>query len=500
MSTRLRNLAAAFAPAVIVLAFGVLAYSSAKREDTSADWVARTHDVIERTQDVLARMIDAETGERGFIITGDSAYLEPYHGAAADVRRELALVRQLTRDNPVERARLDSAAPLLDRRLAVLDERIAIRARAGFDSARAAVVGQGGGKALMDSVRRVIAAVDADETALLAARDADRASHSQAILWIIAIGTVVAAAVALLVNVLFTRYAGRQARLATQLDARARDLEVANEQLQDQTAELEVQSTELEAANDELQVANEHLEERTREAETANRSKAEFLAKMSHELRTPLNAIVGYAELLELGVRGPVTWEQINDLKRINRSSKHLLSLINDILNFAKIEAGRVQVRAEDVSVRDTLANIVPLVAPQMQRKGLEFVVTDGDPALIIRADHEKLDQIILNLLSNAIKFTKAGGRVVIDHDADDASVQIHVRDTGRGIPPEHIESVFDPFVQVGLPRSQESGEGIGLGLAISRELARAMNGDLTVTSTAGEGSTFTLRMPRSQA
>ncbi len=232
------------------------------------------------------------------------------------------------------------------------------------------------------------------------------------------------------------------------------------------------------------------------DADAANRAKSDFLAMMSHELRTPLNAIGGYAELIEMGVRGPVTAEQRIDLARLQKSQRHLLGLINGVLDYAKIDAGAVAYAVEDVPLDEALATCEALIAPQVRSKKLTLDQAPSDTSLVARADREKVQQILLNLLSNAVKFTDAGGRIAVSCLGPvDGVVRVSVADTGRGIPAEQLGRVFEPFVQVDA-RLTRTGEGTGLGLAISRDLARGMGGDLTAESVSGVGSTFMLTLP----
>ncbi|HEX2778431.1 MAG TPA: ATP-binding protein [Gemmatimonadaceae bacterium] len=244
-----------------------------------------------------------------------------------------------------------------------------------------------------------------------------------------------------------------------------------------------------------LHDARAEAEEARAEAEAANRAKSEFLAVMSHELRTPLNAIAGYAELIELGIHGPVTEAQREALRRVQRSERHLLGLINGVLNYARIETGSIAYEIIEVVVADALAAAEALVAPQAKARSLRLEVEPCDRSLLVRADLDKLQQILLNLLSNAIKFTGEGGRVSMFCEADERDVMVRVADTGRGIPESKRAAIFEPFVQVDA-RLTRPDEGVGLGLAISRDLARGMGGDLTVESEEGVGSTFTLCVP----
>ena len=244
---------------------------------------------------------------------------------------------------------------------------------------------------------------------------------------------------------------------------------------------------------EDARAARAEAERAREEAEKANQAKSQFLASMSHELRTPLNAIGGYVQLLEEGIQGPVNEQQREYLRRTKRSQQHLLGLINDVLNFAKLEAGRVQFSISEVPLRETLAEVDDLTAPQVRAKGLEYENKGCETEIIVRTDRDKFRQILLNLVSNAVKFTPTGGRITLECGGRGGRASITVRDTGIGIPADMVEAAFEPFVQVG---KELNREGTGLGLSISRELARAMQGDLTGESVIGKGSAFTVTLP----
>jgi signal transduction histidine kinase len=255
--------------------------------------------------------------------------------------------------------------------------------------------------------------------------------------------------------------------------------------------------TEHTRARRELEVAREIAEGARLEAEEASRAKSSFLTMMSHELRTPLNAVAGYSDLLLMGVRGELTNIQRDDLERIKRSGQYLLGLINDVLNFAKLDSGQVEFRLDDVRVSQVLEGLEDLIRPQMNAKGLLYRDGGCGTEEAVRADPEKVRQILLNLLTNAAKFTDRGGEISLSCDVDERGVRIAVHDTGRGIEANQLVRVFDPFVQVDRHLTPLSQQGVGLGLAISRDLANGMGGKLEAESEPGRGSTFTLTLPR---
>lgn len=243
------------------------------------------------------------------------------------------------------------------------------------------------------------------------------------------------------------------------------------------------------------------------EAEAASRAKSEFLAIMSHELRTPLNAVLGYSELMELGLSGPLTDEMREQIGRIRASAKHLLALVNDILDLAKVEAGRLAVGCASASTESVVTSAITIIQPQAAARDLELNVTEGAASPVFVGDEERVRQILVNLLSNAVKFTRPGGRITVETGTtaspdEGARLQgrrnyvfIRVIDTGDGIAEGKLARIFEPFVQADAGPTR-SKEGSGLGLTISRRLARLMGGDLTVQSELGAGSTFTLWLP----
>jgi signal transduction histidine kinase len=474
-----QKIAIALGSAVLTLLVGVTALLVVLRLRVAITAVDHTNMVMRQLDGVLAGMVDAETGQRGYIITADSAYLEPYHSGKLEADAHLVALRGLVASDTQQLHRVDSLQGLSDRRLRELDRVVAMRATS--PTAASDRIRMGIGKAMMDSARRLAARISLVERRNLAERDATRLRIRDLALGVIVIGTFGAFLFAVLIN----------RSIRTDVIAQQR----AQEQLEQQTQQLEDQAVELEQAMEQLRETTTQEEEAREAAEVASRAKNDFLAVMSHELRTPLNAIVGYAELLHDGIAGPVNEIQREQLDRVQMSARHLVELVDDILSFSRIESGQDTIRHDPVEVTQVTREAGALVEPVAAAKGLRFVVDAPNEPTTFTSDAGKVRQVLVNLLSNAIKFTDDGEIVLASH-VENGRVVFEVSDTGIGIAPEHQEQVFDTFWQVDQTATRKAG-GAGLGLSVSRRLARALGGDLSVDSAIGKGSRFRFWLPR---
>jgi signal transduction histidine kinase len=238
----------------------------------------------------------------------------------------------------------------------------------------------------------------------------------------------------------------------------------------------------------------QEIADKSRQLEAASRHKSEFLANMSHELRTPLNAIIGFSEVLNERMFGELNEKQEEYLKDIYASGQHLLSLINDILDLSKVEAGRMELEVTDFDLPSAIDNALILVRERASRRGIRLGRAIDNRVAMIRGDERKVKQVLLNLLSNALKFTPEGGRIDVRAAINDGMAEISVADTGVGIAPEDQEAIFEEFRQVGT--ADKKVEGTGLGLALSRKFIELHGGRIWVQSQPGKGSTFTFTLP----
>jgi signal transduction histidine kinase/CHASE3 domain sensor protein len=582
-SRRTLRIAAAVGPALLSLAIGVFALVGVTRLAAARDAVTLSRDIAESLQNVLARLTDAETSQRGYLLTGSQIYLAPGEGAAADVHHSLAAARRLIADS-TEQARLDTLSIVIAEKLEELDAAKRAYEGAGGLSAATKQVRSERGQYLMRAAREMIADIVGEERARLAHREEHERRLRVLTTALVFAAILLAGALSLLVNTMLSRAlsasedADERAqaehnRLITVVEQSPLAISIVEapsgrrilanraaervfgipitDSLADTAARLKgfkADGTPLEVGDwplaraisggkvviDEIieivrpsgerrricinsapvldaegnidagvaifwDVTEQHRAEQELraarlEAEAASRAKSEFLAVMSHELRTPLSAIIGYEELLFDGITGPVNENQRTQLGRIKASAAHLLSLIDEVLTLSRVEAGREVTHLERISVFGALHDALALALPLASDKGLTLEVVRAPKDVEVWADETKLRQILLNLLTNAIKFTDAGSVTLESHEFDDR-VEIVVRDTGIGIAAKDHDRIFDTFWQVEQKSTRKVG-GTGLGLSVSRRLARLMHGELTVTSALGGGSIFTLRLP----
>ena len=484
---------------MVTLLVVVTAFLTLQRGNESRGWVEHTHEVLDVSQRLVTQMLNAETGVRAFAATGDAQFLGSYVGVDVDVRTNLHTLRQLTRDNPVQQRRLRQLTAMAEDRLAILQRIVAERRGANAAAVAPLLVA---GRPVMANLWANARALEMEEYRLLGVRSARDHRNQGLAEFIISVGGLIAVLIALVANRHLIRNAAALDDANQGLTRQAAQLTEQATELESQASALEATATELEATNVELEEQALELEEQRdaahdarAEAEQANAAKSRFLSVMSHELRTPLNAIAGYVDIMDAGVHGPISAEQQEDIRRIKRAVAQLTSVINDILNFAKLEAGEVRFQIGDVQMSEALANAYALMEPQAAAKGVRLVYTPCDAVIVARADRERVQQIILNLLSNAVKYTSTGGEVRMRCTQDGYAVAVRVSDTGRGIAPTDLRRIFDPFVQLlGAPHAPS--DGVGLGLAISRDLARGMGGDITVQSQVGAGSLFQVTLP----
>jgi len=291
----------------------------------------------------------------------------------------------------------------------------------------------------------------------------------------------------------FTTYKGKTAHVCYMRDITERKR--AEQELQEKNEQLDAQNEELQSQSEELMAQGQELIEKTRELEVASQAKSEFLAHMSHELRTPLNVIIGFSELMLDGVAGEVKKEQRQCLKDILGSGRHLLNLINDILDLSKVESGKMELKLKKIALPGVIESIRSEIMPILATRNQSLEVNVVRELPLVRADKAKIRQVLINLLSNSTKFTPQGGRLQIEVAREDGWCRVSVIDNGIGIKKENKGKIFEPFYQVDSLPLWDTG-GTDLGLAIARQIIEKHGGQIWVESEWRKGSQFNFTLP----
>ncbi len=474
-------------------AFGAL-IASAVQQRSGARAVARTTATVTQVDRVEQLAIDLETGVRGFVITGQEAFLAPYWAARGEYGVEARRLVALVGERPAQRAVAERLVRDGEEYARVWsDGVIAVQRRNG----RAAmdIVATQEGKRRTDALRADLAGLReveqrrVDEQQAAAERNATRT--------LVLAGLGLAGSLALLgAMVVYLRRRvtvplGRVAAAAQRLESGESGVRVQ----EDGPREVAQLAASFNHMSDGLRRRGEDIERARAVAESASLAKNEFLSRMSHELRTPLNSVLGFGQLLQLDPDlGDGRREHV---QHIVRGGQHLLELINEVLDISRIESGTLSLSPESVDVAQAVGEAVALVRPLAEERAITVRVDDRESGCVL-ADHQRLKQVLLNLLSNAIKYNRHGGDVTVICRRDGQQVAIEVADTGPGVPVDRLERLFEPFDRLGAERS--GIEGTGLGLALSRSLVEVMDGTLTAANRAGEGACFRIVLPHAPA
>jgi signal transduction histidine kinase len=462
----------------IVLLIGVLLGMQTHRNDAAGQAVIRSTAVRVRLQRVFSLLQDAETGQRGYLLTSQDKYLQPYKAAVRQIGPDMSLLADRLQPDPAQRARMGRLEYAVAGKMAELAKTIALQ-RTGNHQAALDLMSSGAGFALMDDARKITADIQAAQNRETRVAVGVRSASYNRTFWIV--GGLLSAMTLMLgfsaVMALLNYRAGKRV---------IAEVRLLTEQLQSEKKRL-------------LQMVRE-LDGARMSADNANRAKSEFLASMSHELRTPLNAILGFSEIIKDELFGPVGMHQYVDYANdVHKSGQHLLDLINDVLDLSKIQAGRVDLREESVDLSELLADAISLTRERALKGGVSLVSNAPPSGPFVTADRRLIKQILLNLLSNAIKFTPQGGTVTGTTFSDGHGIGIAIQDTGIGMTREDIVKAMQLYGQVDSKISRKH-KGTGLGLPISQSLAELHDGKLAIDSEPGQGTTITLTLPASRA
>ena len=461
---------------VILVGLGFLTYRRTEAFIAQATQVTASYEVILTLHEIEIEMLASESAARGFAFSGEEFLQQPFEVASERAERMLSLLeRQLTGSLRQEKS-IDVLKVLCKNKLEFHGRLMNLRRSQGSAAATKLFL-TGEGIRLGVRIRALLAEMTVEEQRLLGVRQADTSNDANRLLRTLIVGYVLS--LSLLVLVYYY--------LATQIVQRKR----SEQEILRLNLDLERRIAE---RTGELTAINAELESRNREVERATRLKSEFLARMSHELRTPMNAIMGFSDLLAEEAEGPLSDAYKTFVRHIRNGASHLLTLINDVLDLSRIEAGHIELRPEEFRAADAIEEVLPVVRPLAQVKSIRIESRLDDTVLIL-ADRTRFKQILYNLLSNSVKFTPEGGRVWIESVPVDGRLALTVGDTGMGIPAAEQQAIFEEFYQVGTT-TKGVKEGTGLGLAITKRLVELHGGKIGVVSEPGRGSRFTFTLP----
>ncbi|MGA9770461.1 MAG: CHASE3 domain-containing protein [Blastocatellia bacterium] len=450
---------------IILVGNMALSYRATRVVIENERWVTHTYRVIGELDATLSNLVDAETGQRGFLITGLDSYLDPYNEAIATVGDHLKNIHELTADNPVQQKFVSILEPSVNERLSIIAESLTLRRQEGFEAARNIVL-TNKGKVAMDMIRNTIADMKSEEEMLLHRRNAESNANALQAKWTYFIAGVLAAIMLGIFYYQFKRNISERATILEHEQAARADAETAYK------AEQKARS----------------------DAEKANRLKDEFLATVSHELRTPLNAIIGWSRMLRTGKLDSESFAR--GLEAIDRNAKSQAQLVEDLLDTSRIISGKLRLDVRPVDFVRVIDAAIDAVRPAADARNIQIRKVLDPDAGAVSGDPERLQQVIWNLLSNAIKFTPKDGRVEVRLERINSHVEVIVSDTGKGISADFLPHVFELFRQADSTISREH-TGLGLGLAIARRIVEMHGGTIRADSPGvDQGATFTVMVP----